>query len=369
MKGHELHARLTQQVGQDSAALRDIAATVTQSLAGFRPVQSPLLIGPTGSGKTTLAIALSQVLGAGKVQIIDATGLSVPGYQGGHLEEMLKKPPQVLILDEVDKCARGRGDTKLDPGGLQLQHSLLSVLDGTSAHAGSALVIGMGAFSGIDRMIFHRLGEVPPPDPLAGPGHSVDDRLLAHIGESDLVSFGYAPEFARRWRPIVMRASSMLRHLQVRKELDRYCSYFRTAGGAFDYDEEVIDFFATGSGVPAISPVLQPYVLSPTPVVLRLRVDEIGLWVQEGSLREIPLPVDARGRRGSRDLVRYSNASIEARAWWRTYEQTHDAYDVHQLALQLNWHGIKLDRFVSTLVQTKGDVQAAIRLLCASHEG
>jgi ATP-dependent Clp protease ATP-binding subunit ClpA len=108
--------------GQDHAIER-IAAAIRMSRAGLghpeKPVGSFLLTGPTGVGKTELALQLAQVLGvafhrfdmseyAERHTVARLIG-APPGYvgfdRGGLLTDAIRKTPHaVLLLDEIEKA-------------------------------------------------------------------------------------------------------------------------------------------------------------------------------------------------------------------------------------------------------------------------
>ena len=109
-------------IGQDNAVL-EVSKAIKISKAGLTPENKPiasfLFSGPTGVGKTELAIALSNTIGIHferfdmseymeKHTISRLVG-APPGYvgfeQGGLLTEAIKKHPYtVLLLDEVEKA-------------------------------------------------------------------------------------------------------------------------------------------------------------------------------------------------------------------------------------------------------------------------
>jgi len=112
----------TQVIGQDDA-VHKVAKAIKISKAGLTPENKPiasfLFAGPTGVGKTELAIALSQILDIhferfDMSEYMEKHALSrlvgaPPGYvgyeQGGLLTEVIKKHPYtVLLLDEIEKA-------------------------------------------------------------------------------------------------------------------------------------------------------------------------------------------------------------------------------------------------------------------------
>lgn len=109
-------------IGQD-VAVREVSKAIKISKAGLTPSNKPiasfLFSGPTGVGKTELAVALSDTLGINferfdMSEYMEKHALSrlvgaPPGYvgyeQGGLLTEAIKKHPYtVLLLDEIEKA-------------------------------------------------------------------------------------------------------------------------------------------------------------------------------------------------------------------------------------------------------------------------
>jgi len=109
-------------IGQDQA-VTVVSKAIKISKAGLTPPNKPiasfLFSGPTGVGKTELAIALSDILGINferfdMSEYMEKHALSrlvgaPPGYvgyeQGGLLTEAIKKHPYtVLLLDEIEKA-------------------------------------------------------------------------------------------------------------------------------------------------------------------------------------------------------------------------------------------------------------------------
>lgn len=118
-----LEEKLKQRViGQDKA-VAEVTKAIKISKAGLTPEDKPiasfLFSGPTGVGKTELAISLSEVLSINferfdMSEYMEKHALSrligaPPGYvgyeQGGLLTEAIKKHPySVLLLDEIEKA-------------------------------------------------------------------------------------------------------------------------------------------------------------------------------------------------------------------------------------------------------------------------
>ncbi|MDK9694675.1 MAG: AAA family ATPase [Sulfurimonas sp.] len=109
-------------IGQDKA-VAEVAKAIKISKAGLTPPNKPIasfmFSGPTGVGKTELALSLSQILGINferfdMSEYMEKHALSrligaPPGYvgyeQGGLLTEAIKRHPYtVLLLDEIEKA-------------------------------------------------------------------------------------------------------------------------------------------------------------------------------------------------------------------------------------------------------------------------
>lgn len=109
-------------IGQDKAVI-EVAKAIKISKAGLTPPNKPiasfLFLGPTGVGKTELAVSLSEILGINferfdMSEYMEKHSLSrligaPPGYvgyeQGGLLVEAIKKHPySVVLLDEIEKA-------------------------------------------------------------------------------------------------------------------------------------------------------------------------------------------------------------------------------------------------------------------------
>ncbi len=119
----ELENNLRQRVIGQGEAVNKVSEAIKISKAGLstqtKPIASFLFAGPTGVGKTELAIALSDILGIhyerfDMSEYMEKHALSrlvgaPPGYvgyeQGGLLTESIKKHPYtVLLLDEIEKA-------------------------------------------------------------------------------------------------------------------------------------------------------------------------------------------------------------------------------------------------------------------------
>jgi hypothetical protein len=216
----EIRQRLRREVVGHHDIQDRLALMAARALhAGGR--QRGLIIGPSGTGKTTMAVALGHAVGC-RVAMWDVSVSSEAGWAGvdanGVLAELYDSCDQdvdwmsrsILILDEIDKLAvrDAKGPSKQHR--LGQQKSLLGILGGgvpvrfpehgdrgpaVTVVTDDMLIIGLGVFDGLPA----------EPDP-------------AH-----LVSYGYTPEFASRFGIVMvlppLTASDLVGVL--RREVDR----------------------------------------------------------------------------------------------------------------------------------------------------
>lgn len=139
-----------------------------------------LLAGSTGSGKSALVKALAKQLHL-PLHIDDATTISVTGYQGRNVEDMLSRllaeadgdlelaQKGIILLDEADKLRKASaGNGARDVKGEGVQQGLLKMAEGGvfsvkykgteySFDTTNVLFILAGAFDGIEKIISKRL--------------------------------------------------------------------------------------------------------------------------------------------------------------------------------------------------------------------
>ncbi len=216
-----------------------------------------LLIGPTGTGKTALVKALSEIMNI-PITIFDVSGITSSGYVGGNIEDVLRTHIQncdralknnyqdlsksithgagmaseytnklkstvetgIIYLDEFDKC-RGTGEHNTagrDINGMSVQQELLKVLESgnvnlvtdsrsgpthgiSSVDTSDLLCICGGAFVGLDKIIQARLSKnasIGFMSELKPDEESMNDNIISQVTTEDLILYGYMPEVLGR---------------------------------------------------------------------------------------------------------------------------------------------------------------------------
>lgn len=203
-----------------------------------------LMIGPTGVGKTYLMRCIARLIGVPFVKA-DATKFSETGYVGYDVEDIVRdlvkaadgdsKLAQfgIVYIDEVDKLASSVGDGHKDVSGRGVQVNLLKLLEDSDVRLVAQndmmgqmqammsfqrsgeqppstmstkfiLFIVSGAFGKLDSLIKRRIGSSvigfgAPQVPEESDGGEESSALLKHVQTSDLVQYGFEPEFVGRF--------------------------------------------------------------------------------------------------------------------------------------------------------------------------
>ena len=130
-------------VGQDEPLRRLVSELSRMKDKNFEDNVGILLSGDSGVGKTFMVQLVAQYLGIPFVRV-DSTDLTVPGYVGKDLEEVLwdlyeksgrdKDAAEhgILFFDEIDKKGSGRKD---DISGMGVLNHLLTLIDGNDVTA------------------------------------------------------------------------------------------------------------------------------------------------------------------------------------------------------------------------------------------
>jgi ATP-dependent Clp protease ATP-binding subunit ClpX len=218
--------------------------------------QRALMIGPSGTGKTTIAVALADALGCPAV-VWDASVSSEVGWSGVSVANILAEMYSaydedlrwmargILIADEIDKLAVRDATGSAREHRLGQMKSLLGILgagapvrfqqDGdrgrpVSVTTDDMLIIGMGSFH-----------DLPP-----------------HPGPAELIGYGFTIEFASRF-PVVITLDSLDTDALVRllrREMAPSIASAADFGFAIDVPDSVLIYVATavGSGGDSVTP-------------------------------------------------------------------------------------------------------------------
>ncbi|MBU2490356.1 MAG: ATP-dependent Clp protease ATP-binding subunit ClpA [Proteobacteria bacterium] len=198
-----LESRLKEVVFGQDPAIESVTRAIKRSRAGLssptRPVGSYLFIGPTGVGKTEVALQLANTMGVAFVRFDMSEYMekhtvsrligAPPGYvgfdQGGLLTDQIRKTPHcVLLLDEMEKAHPDVFNILLQV----MDHATLTDNNGKKADFRNVILI-MTSNAGAREMDVNTIG--------FGGGREALDKGLKAVEKT------FSPEFRNRLDQIV----------------------------------------------------------------------------------------------------------------------------------------------------------------------
>lgn len=254
-------------VGQDEAK-KDLSVALYTHLKKLGatdkilPHNTPLLVGPTGSGKTTLCKCLAKIANI-PFCFINATSLTITGYVGQDIIQEIgreackqcqgdikaKKPPaMIFFVDEFDKLKKQSRNNGPDIGGEGVQDQLLQLEENGFIRykknnktieicTKNMMFIYLGAFSGIENN-------------LQAPDRNLQPNRPVNISHEDVQKYGFKRELAGRISTISqlepLTKEVLIKILKDPKEaiIIKYQNWFKMENIKLSFNDEANEHIA-----------------------------------------------------------------------------------------------------------------------------
>jgi len=247
-----LEKLLSERVFGQNNAVTLLAQAVKRSRAGFRNPEKPagcfLFAGPTGVGKTALAVALSEVLGL-KLLRFDMSEYqekhtvsrligSPPGYvgfdDGGLLTDAVRREPHsVVLLDEIEKAHRDIYNLLLQV----MDYASLTDNQGRKADFRNTIIIMTSNAGGAELA-----------KPLIGFGSAVQTEEIVYESVSNI----FTPEFRNRLDAVIPFSHLGIDTMKdiVKSEVSKLAARLSLKNVELSVSEECVEYFAEKGSSP-----------------------------------------------------------------------------------------------------------------------